>query len=38
MAGQLLRKYGGGGSDMEFVESDIILKRESAEFQEGHRN
>jgi hypothetical protein len=38
MAVRLLRKCDGSGSDMEFVESDIVLKRESTEFQERHRS
>jgi hypothetical protein len=37
VAGRLLRKCDGGGSDREFVESDIVLKRESTEFQERYR-
>jgi hypothetical protein len=37
-ASLLLRECDCGGSDMEFVENDIILKRESTEFQERHRS
>ncbi|HZF39522.1 MAG TPA: hypothetical protein VE715_11905, partial [Blastocatellia bacterium] len=37
-ASRLIRECDCGGSDMEFIESEVVLNYESTEFQERHRS